>query len=383
MSDGSFLTSFDFSTDTSLYIHVPFCISKCAYCAFYSVPGCSGDEMDAYTDRVVREIQAVNTDMEGKAYSTAFIGGGNPGCLGPERLSMIARAVCDNGRPAEFSTEMNPETLTEEFFPLFGKCFTRLSMGVQSLDSKALEFLGRNSDLKSTERGLELSQSLHEKYGTDLSYDLITCLGIRHDELSDVKRLVDYYPSDHLSVYALTLEENTPLFRRRPDLPDEDAQYAVLKRIWDYLEGCGYEHYEVSNFARRGKRCLHNCRYWAYRQYVGLGPAAASTAFAKDGTVSRHLFRPDVKAYVSGGLFSGVETEILTDRQAAEEQILMGLRYKGGLDLGRLSRRMHRDLDPEMLGAIEGFSVNGGFLVPDDEGLMTADSAAMRMADVL
>ena len=107
----------------------------------------------------------------------AFIGGGNPGCLGPKRLDRIVRAVCANGRPSEFSTEMNPESLTEDFFPLFGAYLTRLSMGVQSLDPKALAFLGRNADMQQTRRGLELSQKLKLLNGCDLSYDLITCLG--------------------------------------------------------------------------------------------------------------------------------------------------------------------------------------------------------------
>lgn len=383
----AFLDSFDFSKETSIYIHVPFCLSKCAYCAFYSLSGCRQTEMDAYTDRLVNEILEVNRHMDGRPYCTAFIGGGNPGCLGQERLSRIADAVCENGRPAEFSTEMNPESLNGEFFPLFESHFTRLSMGVQSLDPKALEFLGRNSDLASTLRGLELSQKLHARYGTDLSYDLITCLGSWHDELSDVRKIVNEYPSDHLSVYALTLEENTPLYRRNPVLPDADGQYSILNGIWDYLESLGFEHYEVSNFARPGKRCAHNCRYWAYEQYIGLGPAAASTAFGKDGKVTRHVFRPSVKDYVDGyargELFSGLESEALTDREAAEEQILMGLRYKGGLDLKRLSERTHKVIDSRIIAAIEGFEAKDGFLVPDDSGLMTADAAASLIVDEL
>lgn len=383
MTPGVFLDSFDFSSDTSLYVHVPFCTSKCSYCAFYSLAGCKADEMDAFTVKVVSEIEKVNERMNGKAFETAFIGGGNPGCLGKQRLNKIAEAVCRNGRPAEFSTEMNPESLDESFFPLFESFFTRLSMGVQSLDPNALAFLGRNSDSESTVRGLKLSQKLHEQYKADLSYDLITCLGAWHDELSDVKRMVEEYPSDHLSVYALTLEEGTPLYRRKPNLPDSDEQYVILSRIWSYLEKQGYEHYEVSNFARNGKRCLHNCRYWAYRQYVGLGPAGASTAFGSDGEVTRFVFRPSVTDYVKSGLFEGFEQENLTEKEAAEEEILMGLRYKGGLDLKRLSERVHRELDLTRLTGIEGFSEKDGFLVPDDRGLMVADAVAERIVDAL
>ena len=383
MSLGIFLNSFDFSSDTSLYVHVPFCTSKCSYCAFYSVSGCKDSQMDAYTDKIVSEIESVNERMGNRPYETAFIGGGNPGCLGNKRLRKIAEAICKNGRPKEFSTEMNPESLDESFFPLFESCFTRLSMGVQSLEPKALQFLGRNSDLESTLRGLELSQKLHEKNNTDLSYDLITCLGSWHDELCDIKHIITDYPSDHLSIYALTLEEGTPLYRKKPALPDSDEQYVILSRIWSYLEGQGFEHYEVSNFARNGKRCLHNCRYWAYKQYVGLGPAAASTAFSADNKVTRYVFRPSVSDYVKTGLFEGFEEEKLSEKEAAEEEILMGLRYKGGLDLKRLSKRVHRNIHLSMMTNIEGFSEKDGFLVPDDRGLMVADSVASRIVDAL
>ena len=313
--------------------------------------------------------------MNGVPYETAFIGGGNPGCLGAERLSAIAGAVCINGRPSEFSVEMNPESLDEAFFPLFGKCFTRISMGVQSLDEKALSFLGRNADLQSTRRGLELSQKLREE-GCTVSYDLITCLGEWHDELSDVKALVENYSPDHLSVYALTLEEGTALNRKKPKLPDEDEQYAILNRVWNYLNEQGFEHYEVSNFAKPGFRCRHNCRYWAYEQYLGLGPGAASTAFSEDGSVHRFSFRPDVDSYASQEPLTGFDREDLSSSEAVEELVLMGLRYKGGLDLGRLENMANMHLDSGFLNKVRGFSVSDGRLVPDDEGLMTADAAA-------
>ena len=379
----SFLESFDTGKGLSLYIHVPFCISKCAYCAFYSRSGCTDEMMDAYTERLLDEISMVNDYMGGKVYETAFIGGGNPGCLGSERLGRIAQAVCRNGRPSEFSVEMNPESLDESYFPLFGQYFTRLSMGVQSLDETALSFLGRNADKKSTKRGLELSQKLKGQRGCTLSYDLITCLGPWHDELSDVKKLTEEYPSDHLSVYALTLEEGTPLYGRRPHLPSEDEQYEILVGIWNYLPEKGYEHYEVSNFAKEGKRCVHNCRYWAYEQYLGLGPAAASTAFSEDGSVHRFSFSPDVESYVGNECLTGFETEDLSSREAVEELVLMGLRYKGGLDLERLEKMAGKHIDRSIFDGIEGFRIIQSRLVPDDGGLMVADAAASAILDAL
>ena len=377
----SFLNSFDFSKDLSLYIHVPFCISKCAYCAFYSVAGCTDELMDAYMQRLMTEINAVNERMEGRPYATAFIGGGNPGCLGPGRLGRIAEAVCANGRPAEFSTEMNPESLTRESFPLFKQYFTRISMGVQSLDPQALKFLGRNTDHEQTVRGMELAQELREESGCSLNYDLITCLGDWHDEMADVRQMVGRYHPDHMSVYALTLEEGTPLALRKPDLPDADAQYGILKGIWSYLAGEGYGHYEVSNFAREGHRCRHNCRYWDYRQYLGLGPGAASTAFDMENNVTRHDFPHSVRAWARGLPFSGAQSEQLSEQEAYEELVLMGLRHKDGLDLDRVAEFIGKSAGPDtVMDAAEdipGFHIEGRKLVPDEDGLMTADAAAL------
>ena len=371
-----FADSFDYSQSLSLYIHVPFCISKCSYCAFYSVPGCKEKDFDGFTERLLKEISVINTKMGNRPYETAFIGGGNPGCLGAWRLERIASAVCANGRPSEFSVEMNPESLDESFFPLFGNRFTRLSMGVQSLDPEALRFLGRNADLQSTKKGLELSQELHEETGCTLSYDLITCLGNGHDEMSDVRALCDNYPSDHISVYALTLEEGTPLWKKNPVLPDADGQYVILSSVWKELESRGFEHYEVSNFAKPGHRCLHNCRYWAYGQYAGLGPGAASTAFSPDGKVRRFSFRPSVKDYAAGELFSGCDCETLSRTEAAEELVFMGLRYKGGLDVSRFEAMSGKPIDSRLVRSLDGFALRDGFLVPDDSGLMKADGAA-------
>ncbi|MBO4410120.1 MAG: coproporphyrinogen III oxidase family protein [Spirochaetales bacterium] len=378
-----FSDCFDFSSDLSLYIHVPFCISKCAYCGFYSEPGCDASLIDSFTDKIVREISAVNEKRGHRPYDTAFIGGGNPGCLGPENLGRIAQAVCEIGRPAEFSTEMNPESLDRRFFPLFGKYFTRLSMGVQSLDQKALSFLGRNADLEQTRRGLALSQDLRKETGCVLNYDLITCLGPWHDALSDAREIVQGYAPEHMSVYALTLEEGTPLYRRNPDLPDSDEQYTILREVGSYLAANGYGHYEVSNYAKEGYRCVHNSRYWAYRQYMGLGPGAASTAFSADGKVTRINFRPSVRTWLEAGLFGGCDIEPLTETEACEELVFMGLRHKAGLDLNRLEGMARRDIDRERIRNLKGFREEGGFLVPDEDGLMTADAAALELIGAL
>ena len=200
-----------------------------------------------------------------------------------------------------------------------------------------------------------------------------------------MKALVENYHPDHLSVYALTLEEGTPLHRRKPDLPDEDEQYSILSRVWKYLADQGFEHYEVSNFAKPGFRCRHNCRYWAYEQYLGLGPGAASTAFSKDGSVHRFSFRPDVDSYVSDEPLTGFGREDLSRTEAVEELVLMGLRFKGGLDLARLENMAGKCLDSGFLKSVFIscflFSI---FSIPGDpESHIVAAEASVGCSDAI
>ena len=378
-----FLQSFDYSKPLSLYIHIPFCLSKCSYCAFYSIAKHDSDIRDKYVQRLLLEIETVNDLMKGQCFETAFIGGGNPGCLGSYNLEKIAKAVCKNGRPREFSVEMNPESLDYEYFPLFETYFTRLSMGIQSLNSDALAFLERNASLEDTIKGLNISQELKAKTGCNLSYDLITCLGPWHDEKADLEALLKGYPSDHISVYALTLEEGTELFNKGTIIPDSEKQYEILSNIWQILNKNGFEHYEVSNFAKEGKRCIHNCKYWSYKQYMGLGAGAASTAFDSLGKVRRFNYKASVCDYIAGNCFTGWDCEELSSKEAAEELIFMGLRHKEGLNLERFKMLTGKTFDMAFLNRVEGFVVKDGFLVPTEQGLMLSDAAAESIIDYI
>ncbi len=387
-----FLTTFDYNKPLSLYIHVPFCNSKCSYCAFFSVAGYQNDVKKRYVNKLLLELKEVVSRMNGKPFETAYIGGGNPGCLDIESLQELASLVCLNGRPKEFTVEMNPESLKSEMKSLFDCFFTRLSIGVQSLDPKALSFLGRNATLQETYQGLELSQKISMETGCELSYDMITCLGSWHNHIADISLLCNNFPTNHMSVYALTLEEGTPLFKRNPTLPNDDLQSNILESVWSFLEAKGFEHYEVSNFAKNAKnaknskRGLHNCRYWAYKPYIGLGPGAASTGF-NNGTVYRGETKKSVLTYISSPLFSNIECEKLSKNEALEEFVLMGLRYKGGLDLTRLERdfgyKLSNNLLKNVMRNLDGFYIENAHLVPSDKGLLVADYAALEVLKAL
>lgn len=365
-----FLNAFDFNAQTSLYIHVPFCKSKCSYCAFYS-KHCNSSEIDNYFSRIVLELDSLLSNMNGKAFYTAYIGGGNPGCLSVEQLKVLCSKICTFGRPMEFTIEMNPESLTKEHFELFDKYLNRISMGIQSLDFNALKFLGRNASLDETLNGMSLALELRKQTGCKLSFDLISCLPYWHDYMNDVKAVVGGYKPDHISVYALTLEEDTPLYKTAPNLPTSDEQFCILSDIWEYLDSTGYKQYEVSNFALDGCESLHNSVYWDYKQYIGLGPAAASTGF-QNGKVFRVESPYSVENYGANQPFSDYKIIPLSANESLEEFVLMGLRHTKGLDMQRLAG----EFNFELKNIPQGFTVKDNFLCPDKNGLMTADWAA-------
>lgn len=371
---------FDFNNPLSLYVHIPVCNAKCDYCAFYSVPKSKIEKpaIQAYTDHICEQIESLTKQMEGPFY-TAFIGGGNPGCLTVDQLEQICKAVCKNGRPAEFTTEINPESLTSEHERLFEKYLNRISMGVQSLDENALSYMGRNVTLKQTKDGIALACKVKQNTGCSLSFDMITCLPAFHKPVEDIQNLLkeckDVQP-DHLSVYALTPEEGTPFYKRleekkTQELPNSDEQAEILTKIWTFLKDKGYEHYEVSNFAKNGKESLHNSVYWNYGQYVGLGPGAHSRAF-KDGVVTAYEVHGNIA-------FQSIETTVLTKEQALEEFVLMGLRHKQGLDLNRLENEFGYNMKLLKDRILDGYSIENGRLVPSDKGLLISDAAALKI----
>ncbi|MCR4676844.1 MAG: radical SAM family heme chaperone HemW [Sphaerochaetaceae bacterium] len=367
-----FLSCFDFNRQTSLYIHIPFCKSRCSYCAFYSKAACSREIIADYADKICSEINEITSQTD-KPFYTAFIGGGNPGCLSVEELNRICEAVCKNGRPKEFTCEMNPESLTEGHFQLFDKYLTRLSMGIQSLDEKALYFLGRNCTLETELKGINLARELRRKTSAQINFDIICCLPNGHDSLEDVRKICSYRP-DHISLYALGIEEGTALYNKgvKPMADDEEA--LSLKRIWKELEKQGYRHYEVSNFCLEGKESLHNSVYWDYEQYIGLGCSAASTGF-RGGKVYRCEDSSQVGEFISKDKLSSYGITEVTEEEQILELIMLSLRHSKGLDL----RRLKEDYGRKTAEIPEGFSVKGDFLVPSEDGLLIADAAALSV----
>lgn len=359
----------------SLYLHIPFCRSKCHYCGFYSRRCPSGDTLGRYIQVLCAQIEAVNRLWE-RPFSTVYIGGGNPGLIDGDALYRLSRLCCANGRPVEFSMECNPEDMDTHIGPSL-EFINRLSVGVQSLNPAALEFLGRNATLRDTVRGMETAAEYRERYGTALNFDLITCVpGFENASDSDIRSVCADFNPDHLSLYSLTLEEGTVLGSRLEAgllAPlEDDVQADILLRQWKLLGELGYAHYEVSNFAHEGSMCMHNLRYWHIEPWIGLGAGASSTL---DEPYRRIECAPDFRDFCGLRPFRTYTTQTLDRKQQLEEWVMMGLRTADGLSSEECRRRFGFRLPDDL--AFRGYRMLNGFFRPDEEGLLLADAAAV------
>lgn len=316
--------------DRSLYIHIPFCKSKCPYCSFYSIPY-DKDLVRAYVGSLIRQMEEIEENI-----STIYIGGGTPSVFPNGLLVKFLRGLKRfTGDGVEFTAEVNPESLDEEKSKsLLDEGVNRISIGVQSFTDEKLQKLGRIHTAKEAAKAIDISR----KAGfNNISIDLIfgvwgeTASGWRA-ELKKAAQL----PVKHISCYCLTYEENTALIAVKNAgkvLPlDEEVVAQMYGYTLDYLPGQGFEHYEVSNFAKKGHRCRHNLNYWDNGLYIGLGASAVSYL---DGIRKTNV--PDIKEYIKkvmDGKNPAASSEKLSDIDRAKETAAVKIRTKEGIDFG-------------------------------------------------
>ena len=371
----------------ALYLHVPFCFHKCHYCDFYSIADCdeaTGDKQARFTDALTREIRHWGGDRGGHAPprpTTVFVGGGTPTLLRPELWSRLLAALREAGmldRVEEFTVEANPETLTPDLLKtLTAGGVNRLSIGAQTFQPRLLKALERWHDPASVPRAVELARAA----GVDnVNLDLIFAVpGQRLDELdADLDAVLALAP-EHVSSYGLTYEPNTTLGMKlklgRVHAVDEDRELAMYRRVIERLGGAGFEHYETSNFARPGRRCEHNLRYWRSANYLGLGPSASSHVDGRRWKNEAHLGR-----YVRGcPTPPRVDEEALTETQRIGERLMLGLRLREGVDLGFI--RDHIDGDAPRAAAIADLRERGYLEYAGDRLRLT--DKALPVADAV
>jgi len=370
-----FLDNFDKEKKTSLYIHIPFCTSKCYYCAFYSKVS-NQKIIDTYVTKLVKEIKEASLYFK-KPFYTVYIGGGNPGILSEEQLLQICKAVCEFGKPVEFTMEINPESLKDHYNQLFDY-ITRLSVGIQSLNEKRLQILGRNSSREETIKGLLLAKKLKEKHHFDLNLDFICCVdNEREATIKDLEQIFSYVEVEHLSVYELTIEEGTVLYNRKFKSLTEDETVEELKSIWKFLNTKGFEHYEVSAFAKNEKYCKHNLVYWNMAQYLGLGVSAASTAL---NIYSRIECPHNINSYLESKVLGNYEVTLLNENERLEEFVIMNLRKKTGIDLIKLKKVFNKEIKDFSYPGYK--KENEKFVISEEKGFLLCDGCALALLDL-
>ena len=322
------------SNASSLYIHIPFCLSRCRYCDFASHAGISPSLREAYLSALCREIDSLPSgELE-----TVYFGGGTPSLLTEGELFRILDAVSRRFRVkphAEITLECNPATASPEKLSAFRSLgITRLSIGVQSLSDGELRALGRAhtaDDARQTYRAARAAG--FESVSCDLMYGLPSQTLVSFE--STLKELLSFSP-DHLSAYGLILEEGTPLYAERDRIafPDEDLEYAMYVRLVEQTAQGGYSHYEISNYAREGHGCRHNLVYWERLPYHAVGLSASSF----DGAVRRTHTR-ELSCYLADPVGSFDEITAIAPSDAAFEEIMLSLRLGKGLSLSGFLER--------------------------------------------
>ena len=302
-----------------LYVHVPFCVSKCSYCDFYSLPG----RIEAAGDYVKAIIEEAKT-YRGMSFDTLYIGGGTPSVLGAQHLETLMSGLnrqFDFSAMVEATIEVNPDSATDTFLQPAKKFgLNRVSVGVQSLSDNELKSVNRVHTAAQAVKVIELIKAIGFK---SVSADLIIGLpGQSWVSLAKSLKTLTNQGVQHLSVYCMSLEYGTPLAQFPPaNLPNEDLQAELYEKTRDYLTEQGFTHYEISNFALPGFECLHNINYWHGGDYLGLGPAAASHLDGK-----RFKNRNDLDAYLANPIKQTEVDEVLDEMGRLGEEAMLRLR---------------------------------------------------------
>ena len=365
--------------DLSLYLHIPVCTEKCDYCDFYSVPygtlGNTNNERDRFINKYIeallketeRQLQKFSAENSAPAIiPSIYIGGGTPSILGADGIARLLGGLksiigYSFNSISEITVEANPETSNTAFLEscaLHGA--TRLSLGVQSFNEAVLKTAGRKGRPLADTGSISLHERLLEAaeiFGRGLSLDLISGLpGYNTDILkNDINRVLSYEPG-HISLYALSVEEGTPIVQKKTAVPPEEAADSFWLAGRDALIQAGYQQYEISNFAVSSEcRCKHNIRYWQMKNWIGVGPAASGTLIKNNGNGIRITYTPDIEMFVSA--FQNrtsvpFSAEELDKNVILRETLMMGYRFCEGPDPLLFVQRFGKKLEetiPETL----------------------------------
>ena len=359
-----------------IYIHIPFCLRKCAYCDFVSFPGT--DRAEEYVNALLREIELRGEGIPPRTYDTLFIGGGTPSALDAEYITKIMGRLyaCLDVDFKEATIECNPGTVNKEKLKAYRDCgFDRISIGAQSFSDGLLWKIGRIHDSGQIAEAVQLARSAgFDNINLDLMYGL-PGQGAE-DHIESIVR-AEELGVEHISAYSLILEEGTPLFDRVENgmvtMPDDDRVYDIHRAGMDKMRRLGYRRYEVSNYCRPGYECRHNLNYWDCGEYIGLG-LNASSAMEMEGW-KRWRNTPDLDDYISlldKYVLPVEEQDIIPEKDHMFEWMMLGLRKINGVDRRAFKEKFRRD-PAEVYGKILDRLAGDGLVVLDKDRMFLTD----------
>lgn len=372
--------------ELELYLHIPFCARKCAYCDFLSFAAPERTYRE-YVDKLIEEIYGQSKNFEGYRVSTVFVGGGTPSILPAwlmEELFAALRESFDIADDAEITIEANPGTLTMEKLEVYLQSgINRLSIGLQSADDLELKYLGR---IHTYDDFLKSYQRARQAGFENINVDLMSALPGQdvHSWKTTLRKVMMLKP-EHISAYSLIIEEDTPFYERYgggtlmsreelsalPDLPDEDVDREMYHLTGQLMAAQGYDRYEISNYARTGFECRHNVGYWTGVEYLGLGLGASSYIFG-----FRYHNTPDLREYLSLDLYeAGVaarDIQELSQKERMEEFMFLGLRMMRGVSGSEFMSRFGHNL----------WNVYGNVLTElQEQGLIEVEAPQIRLSE--
>lgn len=333
-----------------IYIHIPFCRQKCSYCDFVSFPDKIG-YAEAYMACVYKELKMRGEELKGRVFDTVYFGGGTPSYIPPKlilgAMNRIRECFTLSENP-EITLELNPGTIGEEKVNIYEKAgINRFSIGLQTAIDEQLEDLGRIHTARDYVYATKLLK------GKNFSTDIM--LGLKNQTKEDVRKTVELASacgSSHISMYALTVEDGTPIYTDylNGELPDSDE----VAELYDYgralLAEKGYKRYEISNFCKEGFESRHNMNYWQRGEYIGIGLAASSFMNGKRFTNTFNL--DDYMKCVISGFFPAVDCEEVSETDAKFEKVMLALRTSKGLSLSDYKKEFSSDLEEDFPSAL-------------------------------
>lgn len=354
----------------ALYVHIPFCHDICGYCDFVRV-GYNEQLVDRYLLELRKDLKKINEPV-----SSIYLGGGTPSALNLEQLELLFDSLSHLvNEGIEYTIEVNPDSLNQEKAQLFVKAgINRVSLGVQSTQDEMLKNIGRTHTFEDVRGSINILRSVGL---TNISMDLIYGLPHQtiHDVSLDVDHLIELNPP-HISLYSLTIEPHSQFARDKIEPAPTELEAQMYQLIHQKLTRSGYEHYEISNYCKIGYESSHNCAYWNYHDFIGVGIGAAG----KENNI-RYTNHNNINDYILGHRKFSERVE-LSNEDKRFEHLMMSLRLKKGLHIETFNRTHNSDLLLDYSKQIQHFC-DENLLMIEDGTLRASESGRLVLHDIL